>query len=37
MPDTFQIVSAVLVVAACIMIAIPSKAELAATDFLKNA
>ena len=36
MPDIFQIASAVLVVAACGIIAIPTKAQLAATDFLKE-
>jgi hypothetical protein len=36
MPDVIQIASAVFVVLACGIIAAPSKAELQATDFLKE-
>lgn len=36
MPDAFQIASAVFVFAACGIIAIPTKAQLAATSFLKQ-
>jgi hypothetical protein len=33
MPEIFRIAAAVFVVAACIKMSIPTKAELAATDF----